>query len=89
MIAAPAHWAQEPVRGCAVCQFGRDDQGRPTRAGGRDASRCICPSVTGRNVPKPEPADWPLGHGVPVHQARANTGPCGPEAHHLTFAGLR
>lgn len=86
MIAAPAHWNHEPVRGCAVCRFGRDSQGRPTKPGGHDAATCICPNVTGRNLPAGDvPADWPLG--VPVKAARANTGPCGPEAYHLTFRG--
>ena len=89
---APAHWGTTPLRGCAVCAFGRDASGKPTRAGGHDADTCICPSVTGRNLPEgaASSSDWPLGiRGVPVVAARANTGACGPEAHHLTFRGLR
>jgi hypothetical protein len=77
---APAHWDEYPVRGCTVCQYGRDATGAATRPGGRDAETCICPNVTGREISRDRPPA-----GVPTRLARANTGPCGPEAHHLAF----
>lgn len=83
---APAHWARQATRACNVCSFGRDAAGKATRPGGADAAKCICPSVTGRNLPREVPADWPLG--VPVLQARDNHGACGPEAHHQAWPGF-
>lgn len=81
---APAHWARMPTRACNVCSFGRDENGMPTRPGGRDASRCVSPNVTGRRIK--DEADWPLG--VPVQQARDTHGACGPEAHCQVYPGF-
>ena len=68
-------------RACALCTHGRAPQDAAPHPEASDRV-CVCPHVTGvRNT------DWPMG--VPVSLARANTGPCGPEAAHLHFAGLQ
>lgn len=80
-VAPPRSWAKSPrteYLGCAVCTHGQDDTGRPCRGHpSRAASHCACPAVTGGRAP------------VPVPQARANHGACGPEAAHQAFPGLR
>lgn len=71
-------------RACALCTHGRQPKTHPDWPQPcTEADRlCVCPEVTGRRHPDELRA-------VPVHLARARTGPCGPEANHLAFAGLR
>lgn len=79
---APRHWQQwdqQPFRACAVCSFGLDSAGAPCGGGKAEAIECICPAVTGRANGS---------RTVPVRLTRANTGACGPEAHHMEFRGL-
>lgn len=45
--------------------------------GPAEQRQCTCPAVAGQ------------ARAVPVDDARRNHGPCGPEAHHLDFPGLR
>lgn len=76
---APAAWIQadaRPLRGCSICTHGRCPSGDPSRQGPTEASHCACPDVAGQ-----------VGK-LPVQAARANAGPCGPEARHLRFPGL-
>lgn len=79
-VAAPHHWTEQPVyRACVLCTHGR----------GPNTDRfCVCPEVTGRRLTAVgAAADKPIG--VLVAAARATTGPCGPDANHLAFTGLR
>lgn len=77
MISIPTY------RACALCIHGRTPQPNEAWTDPRAAADrvCVCPEVTGRRK-----ADWPIA--VAVDLARARTGPCGPEANHLSFAGL-
>jgi len=76
-VKAPASWSSaQSYRACALCTHGKPKPGQ-----GSGDEVCTCPAVTGRDQ-----ADWPIG--VPVREARANHGACGPEAHHLAFTGL-
>lgn len=75
-LPAPSSWDQAVYRGCSVCVHGRTAAGEPTRPARATAATCSCPAVTGGRRP------------VPVAMARANTGPCGPEATHQHFPGL-
>lgn len=71
---APAHWEQaQAYRACAICTHGAKDPTDPHRP----VDACRCPAVTGNNQ-----------RTVAISQARANFGPCGPEAQHLAFPGL-
>lgn len=76
MISIPTY------RACVLCQHGRAPEGTcPVTGATGEQRRCVCPAVTGRRD-----ADWPMG--VPVAIARAQSGPCGIEARHLSFPGL-
>lgn len=73
----PSSWhGAEVYRACGICIHGRTATGQHARTARQDATHCICPAVTGGRSP------------VATAQARANHGPCGPEAHHQDFPGL-
>jgi hypothetical protein len=75
----PSSWSQWETavyRACGRCVYGRTDDGRLARNVNASAAHCACPAVTGGRGP------------VSVTAARANSGPCGPEAHHQDFPGL-
>jgi len=73
----PASWSTAlSYRACMLCSHGKP---KPSQGSGDEV--CTCPAVTGRTQ-----ADWPMG--VPVREARANYGACGPEAYHLVYPGL-
>lgn len=71
--AAPAEWISHFQNPFRACDLCRSG-GTSTADGARC---CQHPSVAGR------------GGSVPVAQARARYGACGPEAAHLDFPGLR
>ena len=75
MIAAPAHWNQVAVRGCAICVHGRRADGTRCRGDG-DAALCIHPEVAGQL------------QAISVVTARKHGGPCGIEALRLAFPGI-
>lgn len=75
---APSSWQTAGYRACGLCVFGLTDDGRSARSLNAEATRCSCPSVTGGSA-----------RSVRVMDARANFGPCGPEALHQDFPGLR
>ncbi len=69
-------WSEHVYRACKVCVHGRDAEGRPVRGSDRTVTQCASPEAAGR------------GRLIPVIQARANGGACGPEAHLQDFPGL-
>lgn len=71
-ITAPSHWDARCYRACDICAFGQAATTQQDSA----TPVCVCPDVRGQRA------------AVPVPEARANHGPCGPEAHFLSFPGL-
>jgi hypothetical protein len=75
---APLSWQDaEELRACHICVHGRCDDGHRTRGTRHRATQCASPAVTGGRAP------------VATGHARAKHGPCGPEALHQDFPGLR
>ena len=49
----------------------------------------LCTYAVGTHCKAPEVVDHMGGRVIPFADARATTGPCGPEARYLDFPGLR
>lgn len=76
----PAHWREadrRPLRGCCICNHGLASDGvTPSRRDKGGAVWCQHPAVAGQRG------------RIPIADARANHGPCGPEARHQNYPGL-
>lgn len=63
----------QPLRGCALCDYGRDLATVPPQ----DGLLCRHPAVSRPTT------------RVPTVEARRRGGACGPEADHLTIGGMQ